>query len=187
MKFTNTIQVLQQLGSSVVDKAKKNLKNKQTKSNKLYNSIDYIVNSDKDGVKVTWEFGDKIYWNFVDQGVKGAGGYKGSGKMRGGNSPFRFGSGKGKGDWQDFKTSIKKWIANKPLRLRGAGGRFVEKNKQNINSAAYLIQRAIYQRGLTRTLFFTKPYDTQIANYENIIVQALADDLEIELDTIIKD
>tara|TARA_Y100000592_G_C5399392_1_gene282319 strand:- start:299 stop:865 length:567 start_codon:yes stop_codon:yes gene_type:complete len=188
MKFTNTIQVMQQLGSIVVNKAKKNLKNKQTKSNKLYNGIDYVVNSNKNGVEVTWEFGGaEDYWQFVDQGVKGAGGYKGSGKMRGQGSDFRFGSGKGKGDWQDFKTSIKKWIANKPLKLRGADGKFVEKNKQNINSAAYLIQRAIYQRGLTRTLFFTKPYDQQVANYENRISQAVSDDLEKELEKTFKD
>ncbi len=187
MKFTNTIQVMQKLGSSVVNKAKKNLKKKQTKSNKLYNGIDYVVTSDKKGVEVTWGFGGDIYWNFVDQGVKGAGGYKGSGKMRGQGSDFRFGSGKGKGDWQDFKTSIKKWIANKPLKLRGSDGKFVEKNKQNINSAAYLIQRAIYQRGLTRTLFFTKPYDQQVAQYEDKISEAFADDLEVELKKTFKD
>jgi len=175
MKFTNTIQVMQQLGSVVANKAKKNLKNKQTKSNKLYNGIDYVVTSDKKGVEVTWGFGGDIYWNFVDQGVKGSGGFKGSGKMRGQGSDFSF---KKKNLAEGV---IKKWILNKPLKLRGADGKFVEKNKQNINSAAFLIGRAIAQRGLTRTLFFTKPYDTQIAKYENRLLQAVSDDLEKEL------
>ena len=181
MKFTNTIQVMQQLGSSVVDKAKKNLKKKQTKSNKLYNGIDYLVSSNKNGVEVTWEFGGDIYWNFVDQGVKGSGGFKGSGKMRGQGSPFSF---KKKNLAEGV---IKKWILNKPLKLRGADGKFVEKNKQNIKSAAFLIGRAIEQRGLTRTLFFTKPYETQIANYIDKISQAVDDDFEKELKKVFKD
>jgi hypothetical protein len=181
MKFTKTIQVMQKLGSSVADKAKKNLKNKQTSSNKLYNGIDYVVTSNKKGVEVTWEFGGDIYWNFVDQGVKGSGGYKGSGKMRGQGSPFRFKK-------QNIaKGVIEKWIANKPLKLRGADGKFVQKNKQNIKSASFLIGRAIAQRGLTRTLFFTKPYEKQIAKYEDKISQAVSDDFEKELEKVFKD
>lgn len=181
MKFTNTIQVMQKLGSSVVNKAKKNLKKKQTKSNKLYNGIDYVVTSDKKGVEVTWGFGGDIYWNFVDQGVRGSGGFKGSGKMRGQGSPFSF---KGK---NIAKGVVRGWIANKPLKLRNAKGQFIEKNKQNINSASFLIGRAIAQRGLTRTLFFTKPYDQQVAQYEDKISEAFADDLEVELKKTFKD
>ena len=82
---------------------------------------------------------------------------------------------------------IKKWILKKPLKLRGADGKFVEKNKQNIKSAAFLIGRAIAQRGLTRTLFFTKPYETQIANYIDKISQAVDDDFEKELKKVFKD
>ena len=182
MKFNKTIQVMQELGSVVVKKARKNLKNKQTNSNTLYRNIDYVVTSTRNTVEVDWFFGSADdYWEFVDQGVVGSGGFKGSGKMRGQGSPFKF---KGK---NIARGVVAKWIANKPLRLRGVDGKFMEKNQQNINSAAFLIGRAIAQRGLTRTLFFTKPYDKEAMKYEDRIVQAFADDLEIELEQNIKD
>jgi len=184
MKFDKTVQKMQELGSSVVDKGKAILKKKKktTSSNTLYNGFDYLVGSDANSVFVEWKFGGaNDYWAFVDEGVKGAGGFKGSGKMRGQGSDFRFGSGKARGNWADFKKSIKKWIKNKPLKLRGAKGKFIKKNKANINSAAFLIQRAIYQRGLERTRFFSKPYEQELAIYENQIIQAFAEDLELEL------
>lgn len=189
MEFNNTIQELQKLGSAVVSKGRKILKSKkkQTKANTLYKDFDYLVSSDSKGVSVEWVFGKASdYWSFVDQGVKGAGGYKGSGRMRGQGSDFRFGSGKYSGKWSSFKSKIKKWIANKPLRLRGQDGKFVAKNKQNINSATYLIQRAIYQRGLERTRFFSRPYDEELLKFENNIVNAYVEDIAINLENIIK-
>ena len=187
MKFNKTVQVMQELGSVVVKKARNKLKNAKpyshtTKPNTLYKDIDYVVTSTKNTVEIDWFFGSADdYWEFVDQGVKGSGGFTGSGKMRGGKTKFRFKK-------QNIaKGVVAKWIANKPLRLRGADGKFVEKNQQNIKSAAFLIGRAIAQRGLTRTLFFTEPYDKEAMKYEDRIVQAFADDLEIELEQNIKD
>ena len=190
MELKKTIQAMQKLGGNVIKEGRGILrkKKKQTKSNTLYNDFDYLVTSKKDSVTLEFEFGGaEDYWAFVDEGVRGAGGYKGSGKMRGGQSNFRFGSGKYKGSWKNFTASIKSWIANKPLRLRDSSGRFMKKNKQNINSATFLIQRAIYQRGLTRTQFFSKPFSEQLNKQENKIVQAFADDLEIELEKTLKE
>ena len=95
MEFKNTIQSLQKLGGNVVKEGRGILKRKkkQTKSNTLYNDFDYLVTSSKNSVTLEFEFGRaEDYWAFVDEGVKGAGGYKGSGKMRGGKTDFRFGS-----------------------------------------------------------------------------------------------
>ena len=146
MEFKNTIQSLQKLGGSVVKEGRGILKKKKktTRQNTLYNQFDYLVTSSKNSVTLEFEFGRaEDYWAFVDEGVKGAGGYKGSGKMRGGKTDFRFGSKRYGGKWQDFKMSIKRWIANKPLRLRGKKGQFAAKTESNINSAVFLIQRAI--------------------------------------------
>lgn len=184
MQFDKTIQAMQFLGNNVVKESRSILKKKkkQTKSNTLYRGLDYLVTAKQNTVTLEFEFGRADdYWQFVDEGVKGAGGFKGSGKMRGQGSDFRFGSGKGKGNWADFKKSIKKWIANKPLRLRGSDGKFMAKTKNNINSAAYLIQRAIYQRGLERTQFFSKPFTQQFTRQADAIVEALADDIELNL------
>ena len=79
---------------------------------------------------------------------------------------------------------VEKWIKNKPLRIRGAKGRFVEKNKKNIKNAAFLIGRAIAQRGLTRTLFFTKAYNKELDNQEPIILEAFSKDIDNYLDKI---
>tara|TARA_R100000655_G_scaffold4623_4_gene14960 strand:+ start:1319 stop:1873 length:555 start_codon:yes stop_codon:yes gene_type:complete len=182
MELKNTIQAMQKLGNNVIKDGRAILKKKkkQTRSNTLYKDFDYLVTSNKNNVSLTFEFGRaEDYWDFVDEGVRGSGGYKGSGKMRGQGSPFSF-----------KKKNIKKgvvegWIANKPLKLRNAKGQFIEKNKRNIKSAAFLIGRAIAQRGLTRTQFFSKPFTQQLNKQSDAILDAFSNDLDKQLEIII--
>ena len=184
MDFKNTIQAMQELGKSVVEQSRKNLKKdkKETSTNTLFNDIDYIVKGDSKSVYVEWTFGGaEEYWQFVDEGVRGSGGYKGKGgrgRARAMGSPFKF---KKK---NLARGVVEKWIKYKPIRLRGAKGKFIEKNKKNIKNAAFLIGRAIAQRGLTRTLFFTKAYNKEIDTQEPIILEAFAKDLDIQLKKI---
>ena len=184
MELKNTIQSMQKFGSKVVKEGRGILKKKkkQTKSNTLYKDFDYLVTAQKDSVTLTFEFGGaEDYWDFVDEGVRGSGGYKGSGKARGQGSPFSFKK-------KNIARGVAlKWIANKPLKLRNEKGQFEEKSQANLKSAAFLIGRAIAQRGLTRTLFFTKPYNEEVNKYENKITQAFADDLEIALANTLKE
>ena len=78
---------------------------------------------------------------------------------------------------------IDRWIVSKPLKAaRDKKGRFVTRK-----SLAYLIQRAIYQRGLERTQFFTRPFTTQLKKQEKKILEAFANDLETELKELLKD
>ena len=100
--------------------------------------------------------------------------------MRGQGSPFAFRS------KNIARGVVAKWIKNKPLRLRGKKGRFIEKTQSNIKSAAFVIGRAIAQRGLTRTQFFTRPFTQQLKRQTNKITEAFADDLESELKKQIK-
>ena len=182
MELNNTIQAMQILGNNVVKEGKAILKKKKktTRANTLYNDFDYLVTGQKDSVTLTFEFGKASdYWNFVDEGVKGSGGFKGSGKMRGQGSPFRFRK------KNIAKGVIAKWIANKPLKLRGAGGKFIAKNKKNIKSAAFLIGRAIAQRGLERTQFFSKPFTEQLNKQTDAILDAFGNDLEKQLELVI--
>lgn len=184
MEYTNTIQAMQKLGGNVVKEGKSILKKKKklTKSNTLYNGFDYLVtaNSNQESVTLQFEFGGaEDYWDFVDEGVKGSGGFKGSGKMRGQGSPFSF---KGK---NIARGVVRGWIANKPLKLRNAKGQFIQKNEKNIKSAAFLIGRAIAQRGLTRTQFFSKPFTSELNKQTDAIVEAFGDDLEKQLEIII--
>jgi len=180
MKFTKTDTVLNKLGQEVVDKGKAQLvaKRKTTRKNTLYKEFKYNVKEKGESISLEWTFGKaEDYWNFVDQGVKGKGGFKGSGGARGQGSEFRFGSGKYRGTWKKFKTSIKSWIVNKGIQPRSKKGRFIKRD-----SFVFLITRSIFQRGLPRTLFFTNPYNKAINKYESAIVEAFADDLEIEMD-----
>jgi len=192
MQFTNTIQSMQKLGSNVVKEGKSILKKKKKADGTLYNDFDYLVTASDSSVTLEFEFGGaEDYWAFVDEGVKGAGGYKGSGKMRGQGSPFRFGSGKSKGTWAKFTSAIQIWIKKKGIKGRvnsnwkGAGnkgGQFIT-NK----SLGFLIQRAIYQRGLTRTQFFSKPFTQELNKQTDKITEAFANDLEAALDESLKE
>ena len=182
MQFINTIQAMQKLGGDVVKEGKGILKKEKKSDGSLYNDFDYLVTADKNSVTLEFEFGKADdYWAFVDEGVKGAGGFKGSGRMRGQGSPFRFGSGKSKGKWPQFTSAIQKWIKKKGIKGRNKEtGKFIT-NK----SLGFLIQRAIYQRGLTRTQFFSKPFTQQLKKQTDAIVKAFGEDLEKQLETII--
>ena len=180
MQFDNTIQAMQKLGANVVKEGKSILKRKKktTSSNTLYNDFDYLVTASDSAVTLEFEFGGaEDYWAFVDEGVKGAGGFKGSGKMRGQGSPFKFST------KMPPRSAIDRWIVRKPLKAaRDKSGKFIPRK-----SLAFLIQRAIYQRGLERTQFFSKPFTEQLKKESDEIVKAFADDLELAMDKIVKE
>ena len=180
MQFDNTIQAMQKLGANVVKEGKSILKRKKktTSSNTLYNDFDYLVTASDSAVTLEFEFGGaEDYWAFVDEGVKGAGGFKGSGKMRGQGSPFKFST------KMPPRNAIDRWIVRKPLKAaRDKSGKFIPRK-----SLAFLIQRAIYQRGLERTQFFSKPFTQQLNKESDDIVKAFADDLELAMDKIVKE
>ena len=180
MEFKNTIQAMQKLGSNVVREGKGILKRKKktTSKNTLYNDFDYLVTADKKSVTLEFVFGGaEDYWAFVDEGVRGAGGYKGSGKMRGQGSPFKYSS------KMPPRRFIDKWIVSKPLKeARDKSGRFIKRK-----SLAFLIQRAIYQRGLERTQFFSKPFTQQLNKQAEKITESFADDLLSQIDEKLKD
>ena len=178
MEFKNTIQAMQKLGGKVVKEGRGILKKKKktTSPNTLFNDFDYLVTAKKDSVTLEFEFGGaEDYWQFVDEGVRGAGGYKGKGKMRGQGSPFKF------SNKMPPRGVIDRWIVSKPLKAARKDGKFIKRK-----SLAFLIQRAIYQRGLTRTQFFSKPFTTELKKQTDAIVEAFGEDLEKQLETIIK-
>tara|TARA_R100000664_G_C2658838_1_gene75991 strand:- start:3 stop:542 length:540 start_codon:yes stop_codon:yes gene_type:complete len=177
MDLNNTIQAMQKLGGNVVKEGKAILKKKKktTSSNTLYNDFDYLVTADKDSVTLQFEFGGaEDYWDFVDEGVRGAGGYKGRGKMRGQGSPFKF------SNKMPPRGAIDRWIVSKPLKAARSNGKFIPRK-----SLAFLIQRAIFQRGLTRTQFFSKPFTEQLNKQTDAVVEAFGNDLEKQLELVI--
>jgi hypothetical protein len=183
MEFKNTIQAMQKLGGKVVKEGRSILKKKKktTSPNTLYNDFDYLVTASKDSVTLEFEFGGaEDYWQFVDEGVRGSGSTKGRSKttgqfMKGQGSPFKF------SNKMPPRGVIDRWIVSKPLKAARKDGKFIKRK-----SLAFLIQRAIYQRGLTRTQFFSKPFTTELKKQTDAIVEAFGEDLEKQLETIIK-
>ena len=177
MDLKNTIQAMQKLGGNVVKEGKQILKRKKktTSQNTLYKGFDYLVKGSKTGVELIFEFGGaEDYWDFVDEGVRGSGGYKGKGRARGQGSPFRF---RGK---NIARGVIDRWIVYKPLKAARSNGKFI-----NRKSMAFLIGRAIAQRGLTRTQFFSKPFTQQLNKQTDAILDAFGNDVEKQLELVI--
>tara|TARA_R110002049_G_scaffold308308_1_gene511704 strand:+ start:407 stop:970 length:564 start_codon:yes stop_codon:yes gene_type:complete len=187
MEFSNTIQAMQNLGKAVVEEGKLILATnkpypKTTSKNTLYNDFSYTVTTDNDNVELEWSFGNaEDYWRFVDEGVKGSGkpdknGYLVPGSLRGVGSPFSY------SNKMPPRRAIDKWVVRKPLKAaRDKKGRFIKRK-----SLVFFIQRSIFQRGLQRTQFFTKSYNDQLNQNINIITEAFADDLEANLEILLK-
>ena len=162
-------EVLSSFGSRLIEKARANL-NKKGKRAKgtLFDQMSYDIEKTMSGVKFKMDFGSaEDYWEFVDQGVQGAGGFKGSGRKRGQGSPFKFGR------KQPPLRAILPWISLKGIKGRDKKGRFITKN-----SLAFLIARSIKQRGIERTRFISKPYDDMIDDLKLELVGALAEDVD---------
>lgn len=189
--MSKLIQVLQDLGKTVVTQSKRNLAtakpySKKTSRNTLYDGIEYNVKGGSNTTELEWSFGGaEDYWEFVDQGVRGSGKSSGGttksgkqaksggkGTIRALQSPFKF------TNKMPPRKVIDKWIVSKPLKsARNSKGQFIPRK-----SMAFLIQRSIFRKGLYRTLFFTNPYEKEVKAFMPKIVEAYADDLLNELD-----
>tara|TARA_R100000655_G_scaffold27296_1_gene55711 strand:+ start:1288 stop:1857 length:570 start_codon:yes stop_codon:yes gene_type:complete len=162
-------EVLSSFGSKLIEKARANL-NKKDKRAKgtLFNEMSYDIEKTPTGVKFVMDFGSaEDYWVFVDQGVQGAGGFKGSGRKKGQGSPFKFGR------KQPPLRAILPWISIKGIKGRDKKGRFITKK-----SLAFLIARSIKQRGIERTRFISKPYDDMVDDLKKDLTVAMAEDID---------
>ena len=136
----------------VTSRAKANLTNgDRNVSKRLYNSIkgEVTINSERTTVKFFME----KYGDFQDQGVKGK-----NSSAKAPNSPFKFGSGRGKAG--GLTQAIQKWVEARRFQFKDRkSGKFL-----SYRATAFLITRSIYSKGLKPTLFFTKPYQAALKN-----------------------
>ena len=181
MEFKNTIQALQKLGNNVVKEGKGILKKKKktTSGNTLFNDFDYLVTKQQDSVTLEFEFGRaEDYWQFVDEGVRGAGGYEGSArpKKRGQGSPFKYSS------KMPPQKPLLDWIKSKGIRGRvdkkwksagNRGGQFIKRK-----SLAYIIGRSIALYGLPATRFFSNAFRQHYRKLPEEFTNAYASDVE---------
>jgi hypothetical protein len=155
----------------VTSRAKANLTNgDRNVSKRLYNSIkgEVTINSERTTVKFFME----KYGDFQDQGVKGK-----NSSAKAPNSPFKFGSGRGKKG--GLTQSIQKWVEARRFQFKDRkSGKFM-----SYRATAFLITRSIYSKGLKPTLFFTKPYQAALKN----LPQELAKEYGLEVTKLFKE
>ena len=168
VRMTHSMQELGKIGKEVRRRARISLKERgKVVTGNLYNSIRYeqSVSKDDKSLNLGFSFPGAEYWQFVDEGVKGA-----LSAAKAPRSPFRFGSGSGpKGR---LRPAIDKWVVKKGIAPRGAGGQFASRK-----SMVYAISRSIYQTGIRPSYFFTNAYDRTLKKHNAKLEKAVGDDI----------
>ena len=153
-------------GSNVIQQARQILSKNDKGSSRLSSNLSYNLKVHKSGLSFSVDFGAASnYWEYVDEGVQGIGGYTGnlSPKKRGAGSKFKF-------------------------RYASPGGKLVKalKNWKGLGSKnVWAVGYSIKQKGLTRTQFITKPIKEQYKKLPNDLTKAFALDIERLLDKAI--
>jgi len=111
----------------------------------LYNDIKGEAKAMPNSFYLSFDLGK--YGEFLDQGVRGK-----NSSAKAPNSPFKFGSGKGKKG--GLTLGIQRWVKARRFQFRDKkSGKFM-----SYDSTAFLITRSIYSKGTKPSLFFTKPF-----------------------------
>jgi hypothetical protein len=169
---TNSIKAFKDFGTEIVTKGKKILKKSEKKgSGTLINDYKYKFKKTGNSMELTFEFGGAAdYWKFIDQGVVGVGGYKGSGNARGRGSKYKFQYDNPAGK---LVEALEGWISSRSIPL---------KDKMTITQTAFAMGYSIKRRGLERTLFFTKPMDKMYKKMQKKVLKAYEKDFQKVVD-----
>jgi len=166
--------VLDSFGKGIVQQSRSNLTKKGKKNTgDLYQSISYELNVSKNSFQLSFSMTD--YGQFVDKGVKGV-----SSSSKAPISPFSFGTGSG------FKNGLTKgidaWVQRKRIQFRQKEGKGVKGQLLSYKETAFLIRRAIWNKGIETTNFFTTPFENEFKKLPEQVVEAY----NLELDTFLK-
>ena len=160
-------KALDKYAKYVIQQSRSNLTKAGKGKGPLYNTLSYKIA----GSRVT--FLSEKYGIFVDKGVKGndPSNVSPNARIKGQqapNSPYKFGSGKFSGSWDDFVDKMTKFAKQKNIRFRDKDtGKFT---KGGFKSMGYIIAKNIYSRGIRPTMFFTKPFERGLELYGDDIV-----------------
>ena len=174
--MTNSMQELGKMGKEVRRRARIALKARgKVVTGKLYNSIRYeqSVSKDEKSLNLRFSFPGANYWQYVDEGVRGA-----MSSAKAPRSPFRFGSGSGPSG--GLRPAIDRWVVKKGIAPRGPGGQFAARK-----SMVFAISRSIYRTGIRPSYFFTNAYDKTLKAYNNKLEAAVAKDIGNAINTLL--
>ena len=170
MELKTVDDLIKKFRSYVIQQSRSNLtKGGKNVSSKLYNSIKSEVLKEDDYSLINFSMED--YGAYQDLGVQGK-----SSSAKAPNSPFKFGSGKGKEG--GLTNGIDKWVRQKGIQFRDKeSGKFL-----SYQSTAFLITRSIYHKGIKPSLFFTKPFEVAKNRY---LGKELIKAFKADIDTIV--
>tara|TARA_R110002050_G_scaffold18260_5_gene53450 strand:- start:255 stop:812 length:558 start_codon:yes stop_codon:yes gene_type:complete len=168
LTYKETTKVLNAFNKSVVRAAKLRLKSKgHNVTSKLYKSIKGSINKRKRDSIMTLEFFMAKYGKFLDQGVKGTK----SNYIENKSSPFSF----NKNKKSIGSKNIEGWVKKRNLRFRNKKtGRF---ERGTVKSLTFLIARSIHEKGIKRTMFFTRGLKKRYALLPSKLATSLATDM----------
>lgn len=161
---------LNDFAKKVVSNARRNLTSrKKNVTKRLHKSIKYEIVM-KDG-KMAVMFRMEEYGQYQDLGVKGANPsmIKG-GRQKAPNSPFKFGSGKGKGS---LRKALDKWIVKRGIAPRSMSGKFMSRE-----GIKYAMSKSIYFQGIKPSYFFRDAVDKAYGKFPDEIVNVVSRDIE---------
>jgi hypothetical protein len=170
MEFKNTYELLNQFGRYVVQQSRSNLtRQKKNVSNKLYESISFTPYVDDKKVNIIFNMED--YAEFQDKGVKGVKGGKSLANYRYTRLSNLVGLEKATGIFSA-------WAKAKGIQRRDKKGRFL-----SYKQSGYAIANIVKNYGIKPSMFFTKPFNKALKDFEDRIIEAYATDIEESLQT----
>lgn len=166
IKGVNYKASLKKWGGLLTNAAKRTLGTRTIGKNKTYGKasgdLQKSLTFQMDGDSVIFGSPDPssqfIYW-----------GVNGTQKRRG--SPFSYGS------KQPPISAIRKWMKDKPIRLRDAKGGFITQTEEGKDSAAFLIGRAIKKNGISPLKYWDIAFKETKARAEKELGEAFIKDL----------
>jgi len=172
-----SVKDITKFGTNVVSKGKMILgsyKGGYKATGTLLSNYKFTSKFTKNGAIINLDFGAAgLYWRFVNEGVRGAGGTTatkkskrgGTGLLRGVGSPFAF----KKSGPMPPPNAIKRWMSNKGI-APGPG--------ESKDGLAYAIALTIKRRGLYRTRFVDKPVKEEFKKIPDTLIEAMAMDVD---------
>jgi hypothetical protein len=171
MELSQTQATIKRFRDYVVSQAKANLTRQgKNVSKSLYNSIKGEIVSEQNYSIVGFIMDE--HGAYQDQGVRGK-----FSSAKAPNSPFKFGSGSGRGG--GLTEGIQKWVKQKRIQFKDKqSGKFL-----SYQSTAFIITRSIFAKGLKPSLFFTKPFEKGYSKYIDIdLLKAFSQDIDTIID-----
>jgi hypothetical protein len=173
----------------VIDGAKRNLKSKgKNASGDLSKSLDYKLKISGKKDKYTLTFLMEGYGEFIDRGVKGAGGVRRSGKDIGKkwekktiSNKSIFKQNKGYTNKKPPASAFSDWSVRKGIAPRNAKGQFTSRK-----SLQFAIANSVFHTGITGSNFITNPFNKAFKELPNEVLKGLSLEIDKQIKIIVK-